>query len=393
MALTQDLANRVAEIATWRRDLHAHPELLFDVHRTAGFVADQLRSFGCDEVLTGIGRTGVVGLVHGRNGPGGRVIGFRADMDALPIRETTGVPWASTTGGKMHACGHDGHTAMLLGATRELCNGRHFDGTVAVIFQPAEEGGAGGRVMVEDGLMERFSISQVFGVHNLPGLPVGQFGMRAGGIMAAADYPEIEICGRGGHAAMPHETVDPLVAAAQMILSLQTVVSRNTDPLQANVVSITKLSADSSAFNVIPEKVKLGGTVRTLSPQVRDETEAAIRRVVDGVAAAHGVKANFRYRRGYPVTVNDADAVAVAAAAARKIAGDDGVFTDYPPLMGAEDFAYMLEARPGAYVFLGNGDSAGLHSPNYDFNDDAIAHGVRYWVELARTALPIELDG
>ncbi|RLQ87869.1 M20 aminoacylase family protein [Notoacmeibacter ruber] len=389
MALTDNLANRASEIAAWRQDIHAHPELLFDVQRTAGFAADQLRSFGCDEVVTGIGRTGVVGLIHGRHGPGGRVIGFRADMDALPIRETSGVPWTSKNSGKMHACGHDGHTAMLLGAARELCNTRHFGGTVAVIFQPAEEGGAGGRVMVEDGLMERFSIEQIFGMHNLPGLPIGQFGMRNGGIMASADYPLIEIVGKGGHAAIPHSTADPMVAAAQMIVSLQTVVSRNTDPLEANVVSITKLEADSSAFNVIPERVKLGGTVRTLSPRIREETEAAIRRVVDGISAAYGVQATFQYRRGYPVTVNDADAVMVAATAAQRVAGNENVFTDHPPLMGAEDFAYMLEARPGAYIFVGNGDSAGLHSPNYDFNDDAIPHGVRYWIQLAETALPL----
>ena len=389
MALTEELANRVSEIATWRQDLHAHPELLYDVHRTAGFAAEQLRNFGCDEVVTGIGRTGVVGLIHGRKGAGARVVGFRADMDALPIRETTGLPWASKAAGKMHACGHDGHTAMLLGAARELCTSRNFDGTVAVIFQPAEEGGAGGRLMVQDGLMERFSIEQVFGMHNLPGLPVGQFGMRVGGIMASADYPEIEILGKGGHAAIPHRTADPMVAAAQMILSLQTVVSRNTDPLEASVVSITKLSADSSAFNVIPENVKLGGTVRTLSATVRDETEAAIRRVVDGVAAAHGVETRFQYRRGYPVTVNAAEPVAMAAAAAQKAVGHENVFTDYTPMMGAEDFAYMLEARPGAYIFIGNGETSGLHSPSYDFNDDAIPHGVRYWTQLAETVLPL----
>ncbi|MCP1200750.1 M20 aminoacylase family protein [Notoacmeibacter sp. MSK16QG-6] len=387
MALTDHLANRASEIAEWRQDIHANPELLFDVHRTAGFVAERLEAFGCDEVVTGIGRTGVVGLIHGRNGAVGRTIGLRADMDALPIAETTGVPWASKVRGKMHACGHDGHTAMLLGAARELCDERNFNGTVAVIFQPAEEGGAGGRVMVEDGLMERFSIDQVFGMHNLPGLPVGQFGMRTGAIMASADYPEIEILGKGGHAAMPHTTADPMVAAAQMIVSLQTVVSRSTDPLEANVVSITKLTADSSAFNVIPERVTLGGTVRTLSPKVRDETEANVRRVVEGVAAAHGVGVTFRYRRGYPVTVNNASAVRTAIAAARKVAGDDEVITDHPPMMGAEDFAYMLEAQPGAYIFVGNGNSAGLHSPNYDFNDDAIPHGVRYWVALAETAL------
>ncbi|WP_114391162.1 M20 aminoacylase family protein [Notoacmeibacter marinus] len=389
MALTENFASRASEIAEWRQDLHAHPELLFDVHRTAGFVAERLRAFGCDEVVTSIGRTGVVGVIHGRNGSGGRTIGLRADMDALPITETTGVSWASRISGKMHACGHDGHTAMLLGAARELCDGRSFAGTVAVIFQPAEEGGAGGRVMVEDGLMERFGIGQVFGMHNLPGLPVGRFGIRTGAIMASADYPDIAIVGKGGHAAMPHTTADPMVAAAQMILSMQTIVSRNTDPLEANVVSMTKLSADSSAFNVIPERVQLGGTVRTLSPAVRDDTEAAIRRVVDGVATAHGVQATCRYRRGYPVTVNEAGAVEIAIAAARKVAGNDRVVTDHPPMMGAEDFAYMLEARPGAYIFIGNGDSAGLHSPSYDFNDDAIPHGVRYWVALAETALAI----
>ena len=381
------ILNRAAEmqdeIAGWRRQIHSEPELLFAVEKTAAFVAEKLREFGVDEVVTGIGRTGVVGLIRGRGE--GRTIGLRADMDALPIEEESGKPWASTVRGKMHACGHDGHTAMLLGAAKYLAETRNFSGNVAVIFQPAEEGGGGGNEMVKDGMMERFAIAEVYGLHNLPGMPVGAFGTRTGPIMAATDEFGIAIKGRGGHAAMPHKTIDPIVVGAQVVTALQTIVSRVADPVAALVVSVTKFNA-GFAHNVIPEEAQLAGTVRTLSPAMREEAEARIRQVCAGLAAAHGAEITVRYHRNYPVTVNHAEETGHAVAAAREIAGA-AVEPALDPTMGGEDFSYMLEARPGAFVFIGNGDTAGLHHPAYDFNDDVIPHGVSYWVKLAESRL------
>jgi amidohydrolase len=373
------------EVAGWRHALHEKPELMFDVEETAAFVAAKLAEFGCDVVESGIGRTGVVGLIHGRAG-NGATIGLRADMDALPITETSGKPWASRHPGKMHACGHDGHTAMLLGAARQLCETRNFRGSVAVIFQPAEEGGGGGKVMVEDGLMERFSVSEVYGMHNLPGLPVGAFALRRGPIMASTDEFTITIRGKGSHAAMPHAAVDPVVTGAAMVSALQTIVSRGTDPLEAVVVSVTKFHA-GEAYNVIPETAEIAGTVRTLKPAMRDMAERRIREIVAGVAAAHGAQADVDYDRNYPVTVNHDAQAERAATVARRVAGDAAVNTEMPPLMAGEDFSYMLEARPGALIFTGNGDTAGLHHPAYDFNDTAIPYGVTYWVTLAETLL------
>ncbi|MBL8590597.1 MAG: amidohydrolase [Methylobacteriaceae bacterium] len=387
MPINNRVAELSAETAEWRRDLHAHPELLYEVHRTAGIVADKLRAFGCDEVATGVGRTGVVGVIRGRKQGSGRIIGLRADMDALPIAEETGVGHASTNAGVMHACGHDGHTAMLLGAARYLTETRNFDGTVVVVFQPAEEGGAGGKAMVDDGLMERFGVQEIYGLHNMPGLPIGQFAIRPGPIMAAADRYDIEIEGLGGHAAKPHECRDPIVAAAQIITAAQSIVSRSADPLDSIVVSITRVEAGTT-YNIIPERAKLSGTVRTLRAASRDLAEARLKSVVEGVAQAMGVKATISYARGYPVTENHAPQTDFAVRVAGQVVGGPNVDAALAPTMGGEDFSYMLLARPGAFIFMGNGDTAGLHHPRYDFNDAAIPYGVSYWAKLVETAMP-----
>jgi hippurate hydrolase len=384
------IVNRVAdlhrEITDWRRDLHAHPELLFDVHRTAGSVAEKLKAFGCDEVVTGLGRTGVVGVIHGRKGSPGKTIGLRADMDALPIEEANDVPYRSTIPGKMHACGHDGHTAMLLGAARYLTETRNFAGTAVVIFQPAEEGGGGGKEMVNDGLMDRFGIGEVYGMHNYPGMPVGTFGVRPGPMMASADALTIDIEGVGGHAARPHFAIDTVLVGAQIINAIQSVVSRNIDPLKSAVVSICMFRAGNTD-NVIPQTVQLRGTARSLLPDVRDLLEKRLAIVVESTAAAYGAKAKLTYRRGYPVLVNHERQAEFAASVASQVAGQDKVDTSLAPMMGAEDFSYMLNARPGAFIWIGNGDSAGLHHPAYNFNDDVIPFGTSYWVKLVETAL------
>ena len=385
--------NRVADlqpdIMAWRRDLHAHPELMYEVHRTAAFVADRLREFGCDEVVTGIGRTGVVGVIKGRKPADGvdvKAIGLRADMDALPILEDTGLDYASKTPGTMHACGHDGHTAMLLGAARYLAETRNFAGDAVVIFQPAEEGGAGAAAMIKDGLMDRFKIDQVFGMHNGPGLPVGSFAMRPGPIMAATDHVTIQIEGKGGHAARPHICIDTVLAGSQLVVALQQIVSRSVDPLESAVVSMCEFHA-GNARNVIPQTAQLKGTVRTLKAEMRDLVEQRVRDICAGIAQATGTKIHLDYERSYPVVVNHPAQTQMAARIAGEIAGDSHVDTNMTPIMGAEDFSYMLEARPGAFIFIGNGDSAGLHHPAYNFNDDAIAFGTSYWVKLVETTL------
>ena len=384
------VVNRVADlhpdITAWRRDLHMHPELMYDVHRTAGAVAEKLKAFGCDEVVTGLGRTGVVGVIRGRKGQSGKAIGLRADMDALPIEEANDLPYKSTVPGKMHACGHDGHTAMLLGAARYLAETRNFSGTAVVIFQPAEEGGGGGKAMVDDGLMDRFGIEQVFGMHNYPGMPVGSFGIRAGPMMAAADALTIDVEGVGAHAARPHLGIDTVLVGAQIINALQSVVSRNVDPLKSAVVSICMFRAGNTD-NVIPQTVQLRGTARSLAPEVRELLEQRLPVVVENTAAAYGAKAKLTYRRGYPVLVNHERQTELAASVASQIAGQDKVDTGLPPMMGAEDFSFMLNARPGAFIWLGNGASAGLHHPSYNFNDEAIPFGTSYWVKLVETAL------
>jgi amidohydrolase len=385
------IVNRVAdlhnEIADWRHDLHAHPELMYDVDRTAASVADKLKSFGCDEVVSGIGRTGVVGVIRGRKGSSGKAIGLRADMDALPIDEANDLPYKSKAPGKMHACGHDGHTAMLLGAARYLAETRNFDGTAVVIFQPAEEGGAGGKAMVDDGMMTRFGINEVYGMHNYPGMPVGHFGIRSGPMMAAADYLVIDIEGVGAHAARPHLGIDTVLVGAQIINAIQSIVSRNVDPLKAAVVSIPMFQA-GNADNVIPQTVRLRGTARSLDEEVRVLLEKRLHQVVEGTAAAYGAKAKLSYRRNYPVLVNHEQQTGFAASVASQIVGGTQVDTSLPPMMGAEDFSFMLNERPGAFIWVGNGDSAGLHHPSYNFNDETIPFGTSYWVKLVETALP-----
>ncbi|UFZ06083.1 M20 family metallopeptidase [Bradyrhizobium ontarionense] len=386
------IINRAAELAedakVWRRDFHQHPELLYEVHRTAARVAELLTSFGVDEVVTGIGRTGVVGVIHGRE-PSKRVIGLRADMDALPLQETRDVPHKSIIPGKMHACGHDGHTAMLLGAARYLAETRNFAGTAVVIFQPAEEGGAGGRAMVEDGMMDRFGIEEVYGLHNAPGLPLGTVATRAGAVMAASDTFEVRLKGLGGHAARPNKCVDPIVAGAQIVTALQSIVARNVDPVESAVLSITRFHAGTSADNIIPQTAVIGGTVRTLDEEIRRLMDERFKAVVTGLAGGMGVEAEIDYEWGYPVVVNHAEQTAFAADVARGVVGPDQVTTDMPPRLGGEDFAYMLQARPGAFVFMGIGDGAGVHHPEYDFNDDVIPHGISYWAKLVETAMPV----
>jgi amidohydrolase len=387
MPIVNRVADLHADITEWRRDLHMHPELQYDVHRTAGSVAEKLKAFGCDEVVTGLGRTGVVGVIRGKKGGSGKTIGLRADMDALPIEEANNLPYKSTVPGKMHACGHDGHTAMLLGAARYLTETRNFSGTAVVIFQPAEEGGGGGKAMVDDGLMDRFGIEEVFGMHNYPGMPVGAFGIRPGPMMAAADALTIDIEGVGAHAARPHLGVDTVLVGAQIINALQSVVSRNVDPLKSAVVSICMFRAGNTD-NVIPQTVQLRGTARSLAPEVRDLLEKRLPVVVENTAAAYGAKAKLIYTRGYPVLVNHEKQTELAASVAGQIAGQDKVDTGLPPMMGAEDFSFMLNARPGAFIWIGNGASAGLHHPSYNFNDETIPFGTSYWVKLVETALP-----
>jgi hippurate hydrolase len=386
------IINRVADlqpdIVAWRRDLHAHPELMYEVHRTAAFVAGRLREFGCDKVVTEVGRTGVVGIIKGRlpaDDREVRSIGLRADMDALPIAEATELPYASKKAGVMHACGHDGHTAMLLGAARYLAETRNFAGTAVLIFQPAEEGGGGAKAMLDDGLLDRFPIDQVYGMHNGPGLPVGSFAMRPGPIMAATDSIDLHIEGVGGHAARPHKSIDSVLVGAQLVTALQSIVSRTVDPLEAAVVSVCEFHA-GNARNVIPQTAALKGTVRTLTAEVRDLVEKRVREVVAGVAQMTGASIDLTYERGYPVVVNHAVQTEHAAHVAQSIVGDGHVH-DMPPMMGAEDFAYMLQARPGAFIFIGNGDSAGLHHPEYNFDDDAIVFGTSYWIKLVETTL------
>ncbi|MDW3184509.1 M20 aminoacylase family protein [Roseobacter sp.] len=373
------------EITEWRRDLHAHPELLFDTHRTSALVAEKLAAFGCDEVVPGIGRTGVVGVIKGKSDTSGKVIGLRADMDALPILEQTGVDYASKTPGSMHACGHDGHTAMLLGAAKYLAETRNFDGTAVVIFQPAEEGGAGGREMCDDGMMERFGIQEVYGMHNWPGRPLGSFAIRPGAFFAATDIFEIEVEGLGGHAAKPHETIDTTVVASHIVIAAQTIASRNADPVDQIVVSVTSFETSSKAFNVIPQRVTLKGTVRTLSDGMRDLAEMRLKKVAKGVAESFGAEARVDYTRNYPVMVNHPEQTEFAAQVAASVAG---ACEDAPLVMGGEDFAFMLEERPGAYILVGNGDSAAVHHPEYNFNDDAIPAGCSWWAEIVEQRLP-----
>ena len=385
------IVNRVAdlheEITAWRRDIHEHPEIGFDVHRTAGIVADKLRAFGCDEVVPGIGKTGVVGVIKGRKTASGQVVGLRADMDALPIEEMTGVALRlQDARASMHACGHDGHTAMLLGAAKYLAETRNFDGTIVVVFQPNEEGLTGSLAMVEDGLIERFGIGEIFGMHTSPNHELGKFAICAGPMLAACDKFTIEITGKGSHAARPHEGIDTVVVAAHIITALQTIASRTIDPLDAVVVSTCMVRA-GEAFNILPQSVSLTGTIRTLSMAVREKAHARVRQIADGTAAAFGARAEATFEGDVPVTVNDAEKTMFARRVAGEIVGESNV-REMRPIMGAEDFSHMLNKRPGAFIMIGNGVGPGLHNPGYNFNDDAIPFGVSYWVRLAETAMP-----
>ena len=385
MPIKNRLAELLPQIVEWRHDIHAHPELQFDLPRTSKKVADLLRSFGCDEVVEGMARTGVVGVIRGKTDTKGRTIGLRADMDALPITEETGLDYASRTPGLMHACGHDGHTSMLLGAARYLCETRNFDGTAVVIFQPAEEGGGGGQVMCQEGLMDRFGIDEVYGMHNWPDLPTGTFAIRSGPFFAAADEFEIYVRGTGGHAAKPHETVDSMVTAAHLVLALQNIAARNVDPTKQVVVSVCTVESSSKAHNVLPAQVMLKGTVRTLEADVRLQAEERLKEICAGVAATFGAEIQVDYHLGYPVMVNHERETEYAAQAAINVTGSCG---EYPLIMGGEDFAYMLEERPGAYIILGNGPGAPVHHPKYNFNDEALPAGCSWYAEMVESRLP-----
>lgn len=386
MPIKNRFAELLPEITEWRRDIHAHPEILFETHRTSALVAEKLRAFGCDEVVTGIGRTGVVGVIKGRSVASGKVVGLRADMDALPIHEETGLDYASKTDGAMHACGHDGHTSMLLGAAKYLAETRNFDGTVVVIFQPAEEGGGGGREMCADGMMDRFGIQEVYGMHNWPGVPAGTFAIRPGAFFAATDLFEIKLIGQGAHAAKPHDGIDPTVMASHVVLALQTIASRNADPVDQLVVSVTSFETSSNAFNVIPQSVTIKGTVRTMSKAMRALAEERIKAICTLQCQSFGGEADVNYMPGYPVMVNHETQTEFAADVARSVAGG---CAEAPLVMGGEDFAYMLEERPGAYILVGNGDSAMVHHPEYNFNDDIIPAGCSWWASIAEQRMPI----
>lgn len=377
-----------ADVIEWRRDIHAHPELQFEVHRTAALVAEKLKMFGCDEVVTGIGKTGVVGVIKGQKQTSGRVIGLRADMDALPIHEETGAAWASRTDGVMHACGHDGHTAMLLGAARELAKHRAFDGTAVVIFQPAEEGGGGGKAMVDDGLMQRFEIDEVYAMHTEPGLPIGQFMTASGPLAASADGFRIRIDGKGAHGASPHVSVDPLVVGANILLALQTIVSRNVHPRQCAVVTVGWMTG-GKAGNVIPQFAEMGGTARTFDPATRDLIEQRVTDIARSVAEAYGATATVTYKRLFPPVVNHHNQTAFAVRTAQSLVGESNVNGTMEPLMGSEDFAFMLEVRPGNIMLIGNGDGPSVHDAGYDFNDAAIPYGIAYFRALVERGLPL----
>ncbi len=382
--------NRIGDLATemteWRQHLHTIPELGFDCPKTAAFIAERLQEIGVDEMHTGIAQTGIVAIINGQGE--GPTIGLRADFDGLPIVEETGVDYASTHPGKMHACGHDGHTAMLLGAAKYLAETRNFAGRVALIFQPAEEAGGGGDVMVREGIMDRFDIAQVYGVHNAPGHPEGWIATTPGPIMAAADTITVNLTGRGGHGARPQDAIDPVVAACAMVSAFQTIVSRNHDSGQDLVISITQIHA-GTVDNVIPETAMINGTIRTYDKTVKEMVEARMRAIVDGTAAAYGVEAEMIYEHGYPATVNTPENAAFAADVARKVVGEANVIDNIPKVAGSEDFSYMLEARPGAYLFVGAGEGAGLHHPQFNFNDDIAPIGASFFAELVETAQPL----
>ena len=384
------IKNRFAElhpaIVSWRHDFHRNPELQYELPKTAGKVAELLRDFGCDEVVEGVGVSGVVGIIRGQEDTSRRVIGLRADMDALPIDEKSGVAYKSEISGVMHACGHDGHTAMLLGAAKYLCETRNFDGKAAVIFQPAEEGGAGAKAMIDDGLIDRFGIDEFYGIHNMPGIKTGKFAIRKGPLMASADRFKILLTGRGGHAAMPHLAVDTTLVAAQILVSLNLIVSRSIDPLKRVVLTAGTFKTDSSALNVIANSVELEGSVRSLDEDMRDIVQERLYEVAEGTAVANQCKITIEYERGYPITDNHEEATQHAISVASDVSEVD---TDTPPIMPSEDFSYFLTEKPGAFIFLGNGESQMLHNPGYIFDDESIPFGSSWYAGMVEERLPI----
>lgn len=389
VAILNSVAEFLPEIVAWRRDIHAHPELGFDIPRTSAFVAERLREFGCDAVATGIGKTGVVGVIKGNgvvSDGNPKVIGLRADMDALPINEATDLPYASKNKGLMHACGHDGHTAMLLGAARYLADTRNFAGTAVMIFQPAEEIGTGAVAMLDDGLMERFGIEHIYGMHNRPGLPVGVFGIRQGPVMAATDSIEISIEGRGGHPGRPHECIDPILVGAQLVTALQHILAQNIDPVDSAGISFHQFQSGQRLVPVVPQTAELVGTMRTLKPEVRKFVKERVGEVVAGIAQITGAKIDIKFQSFDAILFNEVQQTDLARSAAKGVAGENNVL-ETPPVMGGEDFSFLAQARPGAFVWCGNGDSAGLHHPAYNFNDEAIPYGTSYWIKLVENTL------
>ena len=384
MPIRNRFAELQNEISAIRQDFHQNPELLYETHRTAEVVANKLKSFGCDEVVTGIGKTGVIAVIKGKQNNSGRTIGLRADMDALPLAEDTGLPYASTVANKMHACGHDGHTAMLLGAGKYLAETRQFDGTVVLIFQPAEEGGAGAKAMLDDGLLKRWPIDEFYGLHNYPGIKLGDFAIKSGTITAATDNFDIEIEGKGGHAAKPNIAVDTGLVAAHIMVALQSVVSRNIDPIAQLVLSVTEMKTIGESYNVLPQKAVLKGTIRSMEEEVRAIAVERAHQLVEQTAKAFGAKAVFKRYKGYPTTINETESTKAAAAAATQVAGDCQLAE---MVMGGEDFSYFLQERPGAFIFMGNGDSAPLHHPKYNFDDNAIPSGCSWFVEVVESRL------
>ena len=382
--------NRIAALAPemkeWRQHLHTIPELEFNLPKTSAYVAACLREMGVDEIHEGVARSGIVAIINGQGA--GPTIGLRADMDALPITELTGADYTSTHPGKMHACGHDGHTAMLLGAAKYLCETRRFAGRVALLFQPAEEDGGGGQVMVQEGVMDRFDVREVYGIHNVPDMPFGHFHTNHGPLMAAVDTLTVTLTGRGGHAATPHETIDPVIATVGMVSALQSILTRNMNPIEKGVISVTQIHT-GTVSNVIPETAMFQATVRSFSPEVREMLKRRIHEIVQGHAAAYGVTADIDYDWGYPATVNHEREARFAADVAREVVGADAVDEDHPAEMGSEDFSYMLEARPGAYLFLGTGPGAGLHHPKFNFNDEAAPIGASFFARVVERALPL----
>jgi len=387
MAINNRIAEYTPEMTEWRQHIHRHPETAFEEHNTSDYVAMRLHEFGID-VHRGLAGTGVVGTLKGNRGDG-PAIGLRADMDALDIHEKNEIDYKSENPGKMHACGHDGHSAMLLGAAKYLAETQNFAGTVHFIFQPAEENEAGGRVMVEEGLFDKFPVESVYGMHNMPGIPVGEFAIRPGPIMASSDIFDISLTGVGTHAALPQVGRDPIIAASHLVSALQAITSRTVSPLDAAVVSVTQMHMGDT-WNVIPEEAVIRGTTRAFKPEVQDHLEAELSRVTNGIAEAFGVEARVNYERRYPPTINEPLETTLTADVAREIAGKDMVSLDKDPMMGAEDFAFMLNEKPGAYMWIGNGHGDGgcmLHNPRYDFNDDILALGASYWAKLAETRL------